>query len=108
MFRDQSVESTFAGGAFMKVFNAFYYSFSPTVASFITEYPAFQGVARSLLYPMIAALHSASAVFSSLALTPEIAVAASGLVASALIGMVYLAPLAVAALFCSKRLKTRH
>jgi len=92
----------------MRAFNAFYYSFSSTVASFITEYPALQGVARSLLYPMVAALRSASAVFSSLAPTPEIAVAVSGLVASALIGMVYLTPLAVAAMSCSKRLKTRR
>nr|MDO8134680.1 CFI-box-CTERM domain-containing protein [Candidatus Njordarchaeum guaymaensis] len=38
-FRDRTVLSTFAGSEFMKAFNAWYYSFSPSVASFIADNP---------------------------------------------------------------------
>ncbi len=107
-FRDQSVEATFAGGAFMKAFNAFYYSFSPAVASTMTQYTVLREGVKLLLYPLTAALHSASFVFDAASLAPELAVTASGLVASALIGLAYLTPLAVVASLCSKKVRRRY
>ena len=107
MFRDQSVQSTFAGSAFMNAFNAFYYSFSPTVASTITRSPALQEAVKLLLYPLMAALHSAASVFDALALAPELAAALSGLVASGLIGILYLSPLAIAVAYIGSRRSRR-
>jgi len=66
----------------MKVFNTFYYSFSPAVASVVMQYPVLQDTVRLLIYPLIMALHSSSSVFNALGLAPELAVTASGLVAS--------------------------
>jgi len=108
MFRDLSVEATFAGSSFMSIFNAFYYSFSPTVALTITQYPILQQMVRLVLYPLVAVLRTASAAFSLLGFAPEFAVIASGLIASALIGVAYLIPIVGLATVCSKRLRRRN
>ena len=106
IFRDHSVEATFAGGAFMKMFNLFYYSFSPTVASTMMQHPVLQGAVRLLLYPLIASLHLSSVTFSALSFAPELAIATSGILASALIGLTYLTPVvAIAGLRSRNRRK---
>ena len=92
MFRDLSVQATFAGASFMGAFNAFYYSFSPTVASVITQHPLLQETVKVLLYPLVGVLRTASAGFSILGFAPEFAAIVSGLIASALIGVAYLTP----------------
>jgi len=102
IFRDHSVEATFAGGAFMEMFNLFYYSFSPTVASAVMQHPVLQGAVRLLLYPLIASLHLSSVTFSGLSFAPELAITATGILASALIGLTYLTPVVAVAAFCSR------
>jgi hypothetical protein len=92
VFRDQVVASTFAGGVFMKVFNSFYYSFSPAAASVVAENPVLSQIIRLLLYPLIAALRISSTIFYALSFWPQFAVIASGTLASALIGAAYLTP----------------
>jgi hypothetical protein len=92
MFRDLTVQATFAGTSFMNAFNAFYYSFSTGVASTVAEYPVLQGTVKVLLYPLIGALRTASTGFEILGFAPEFAVIASGLIASALVGIAYLTP----------------
>jgi len=108
MFRDMSVQGTFAGSAFMNAFNAFYYSFSPTVVSTIAQYPALQETVKVLLHPLITVLRASSAGFDLLGFAPEFAVIASGLMASALVGVAYLTPLVGLATLCSKRLRRRR
>jgi hypothetical protein len=92
-FRDQSVQSTFAGTNFMKVFNSFYYSFSPTVASALAESPILSQMVRVLLYPLVAALRVSSTIFDGLSFMPELAVVLAGILASTLIGAAYLTPM---------------
>jgi hypothetical protein len=92
IFRDQFVQSTFAGNNFMKLFNSFYYSFSPTAASVVAENPVLSQIIRLLLYPLIAALRISSTIFYALSFWPQFAVIASGTLASALIGAAYLTP----------------
>lgn len=94
-FRDQGVMSTFAGSQFMAVFNQFYYSFSPSVASVIADNSLVRGVMNVILYPLIGILHLASVAYSIFSFIPELAIVLSGLVASSLIGIVYLTPLLV-------------
>ena len=94
-FRDKSVQSTFAGASFLKVFNSFYYSFSPTVASVVAENPALSHIVRLLIYPLMVALQAASRVFHSLSFAPELAVVISGIFAATLIGLLYVTPTAV-------------
>jgi len=102
-FRDGTVMSTFAGNGFMKVFNAWYYSFSPYAADFISKQPLIKEAMKILLYPLIGILHLSASTYSALSFNPELAILAAGLVASGLIGIIYLSPLSVITLLCIKR-----
>jgi hypothetical protein len=83
---------TLAGREFMAVFNAWYYSFSPGIAKIIAQNPLIQAIFKILLYPLIGMLRLSAATYSMFSFNPELAVATAGLVASALIGAVYISP----------------
>jgi len=107
-FRDGTVMSTFAGSEFMKVFNAWYYSFSPYIADFISKQPLLKEAMKILLYPLVGILHISASAYSALSFNPELAIVATGLVASGLIGIVYFAPLSlITLLFMRRRRKFR-
>jgi len=107
-FRDGTVMSTFAGSGFMKVFNAWYYSFSPYVADFISKQPLLKEAMKILLYPLVGILHISASAYSALSFSPELAIVITGLVASGLIGIVYFAPLSlITLLFMRRRRKFR-
>ncbi|MBS7623126.1 hypothetical protein KEJ39_05565, partial [Candidatus Bathyarchaeota archaeon] len=91
-FRDKRVLATTAGSAFMEVFNAWYYSFSPQIAGWLAVNPAAREVTKILLAPLLAILHLAEISYGALAFSPEAAVTLAGLVASSLIGVVYFGP----------------
>jgi M6 family metalloprotease-like protein len=91
-FRDEAVMNTFAGSQFMTAFNAWYYSFSPYVAEFISSHSAIQALARATLYPLVGSLHLAAVAYGALNFNPELGVVAAGLIASSLIGLVYFSP----------------
>ncbi|MEM2226602.1 MAG: YCF48-related protein [Candidatus Bathyarchaeia archaeon] len=96
-FRDRDVLSTFAGREFMGVFNAWYYSFSPSVAALLYGNEALRQGVKLLLYPLIGILMASREVYSAASWSPELGVALAGLVASAMIGAVYASPLAMLA-----------
>ena len=105
-FRDGYVMSTFAGRCFMETFNAFYYSWSPGVAAYISGSSILKDLTKAVIYPLIWSLEVSREVFTALSFNPEFAVVATGLVASALIGLIYVAPIAtVASLLLKRRLK---
>lgn len=54
--RDSVVFRTHSGTAFMSAFNDFYYSFSPTVADWERQNPAFKEVVKVTLTPMLSTL----------------------------------------------------
>jgi hypothetical protein len=54
--RDNTVLQTKSGSAFMTGFNQFYYSFSPTVADYERENPAFKEVMKIALTPLLTSL----------------------------------------------------
>jgi hypothetical protein len=93
-FRDHLVLRTRAGSAFMEVFNAWYYSFSPSVASLIAVNDPLRAPIRVILYPLLGVLGISSLTYSIFGGAPEFAVVIAGLVASSLIGLVYLTPFA--------------
>ncbi|UCH38272.1 MAG: hypothetical protein JSV76_03720 [Candidatus Bathyarchaeota archaeon] len=94
-FRDHTVLSTFAGSSFMTAFNLVYYTFSPSVASFIAEIEPVRNIMKVALYPLMGILHISAGAFSLFSFNPELGVVAAGLVASAFIGLVYITPLAL-------------
>ena len=81
---------TRAGSAFMEVFNAWYYSFSPSVASFIAANDPIRAPIRATLYPLLGVLGITTLTYSLFSSSPEFAVVIAGLIASSLIGLVYL------------------
>jgi hypothetical protein len=92
-FRDQSIMKTRSGVAFMILFNAWYYSFSPRLASNLASQPAQRTLLRYGLYPLLGILHlSYYAYLLIYPLNNEIAALTSGIVVASLIGLVYLAP----------------
>ena len=54
--RDNSLLNTESGTVFMKTFNEFYYSFSPTIADWERESPIFKDAIKITLTPMISSL----------------------------------------------------
>ena len=54
--RDNSLLQTESGTSFMRGFNQFYYSFSPTIADWERESPAFKEFVKITLTPMISSL----------------------------------------------------
>ena len=54
--RDGTLLSTTSGATFMTVFNQFYYSFSPTIADWERENPAFRQAVKAFITPMISTL----------------------------------------------------
>ena len=54
--RDNTVLQTESGSAFMTGFNQFYYSFSPTIADYERENPAFKEVVKLTLTPLLTSL----------------------------------------------------
>jgi len=102
-FRDRSIMKTVAGSNFMVAFNAFYYSFSPTVAQFIREHQIVRTVMKFALYPLMGVLRIGAAVFDLFPMNHEAGAVASGLLVSSLIGLVYLTgPLAVVLAYSSR------
>ena len=54
--RDNQLLQTESGTSFMKLFNNFYYSFSPIIADYERENPAFREVVKIAITPMISSL----------------------------------------------------
>jgi len=104
-FRDGVVMSTFSGSQFMRVFNAWYYSFSPYLAEFVSTNPILRSITKAVLYPLLGILYLTAEAYSALSFSPELGVIASGAFAGALIGLVYFTPLAGFLLLPSKRLR---
>lgn len=95
-FRDSEILQTYAGTNFMIAFNAFYYSFSPQVASYITSRALLRSTMKVILYPLIGILYMADRLFAALSFDMELAVTITGIFAGAAIGLVYALPIAVA------------
>lgn len=93
-FRDKQVLNTRAGSSFMQAFNAFYYSFSPQVASHIAANTILRLTAKMFLYPLVGVLYLASAIFQVASSNSEGAIILSGMFASFALGLVYLGPIA--------------
>jgi hypothetical protein len=88
-FRDNSLMKTQAGSNFMIAFNAWYYSFSPGVANYLTSHWAERIAMKAVLYPLVGMLALTSGLFTATSAYPEVAALLAGLLASALIGAFY-------------------
>ena len=102
-FRDKSILRTNTGSNFMIAFNAWYYSFSPTVAQFIREHATVGTAVKVMLYPLIGILRIGAEAFHLFPTNPEASAVVSGLLVSSLIGITYATPPTAAVLAYSSR-----
>jgi hypothetical protein len=103
------VLQTSAGRSFMQAFNAFYYSFSPGVASFIASHNHVRMLLKFVLYPLIGILYLSSRLFGLFSFNSEFAVTLSGIFATLGIGFVYFGPIAiVASRLARRRIDSRY
>ncbi|MGQ0795346.1 MAG: CFI-box-CTERM domain-containing protein [Nitrosopumilaceae archaeon] len=89
-FRDTTVMSTSVGSSFINAFNAVYYSFSPTIADIERNNPILQEFFKTSITPLLGILYVAK--LSGIG-GDTVAVLTSGMMASSLIGAVYLWPI---------------
>jgi len=103
-FRDTRILPTFAGSQFMAVFDNFYYSFSPNIAEYVSKSAAARSMLRVLLYPLVKILNLAELASRPFTFNCELGALVAGLVASALIGAIYVFPMILIPLiFMNKR-----
>jgi len=92
-FRDGHILNSFAGSEFMRLFNTFYYSFSPSLADSISASETARAATRIALVPLFISLYPGQAVFHMFRSQPELGVLLAGLVSSSLMGILYASPL---------------
>jgi len=102
--RDNSVKITFTGGNFMRVFNNWYYSWSPRIAEIIHNNEALRQIARFVLYPVVGSVMAAQGPYSMLSFNGEFAATTSILTAAFICGVFYIAPLILVIRMFRKRL----
>ncbi|PKL65172.1 MAG: hypothetical protein CVV32_04040 [Methanomicrobiales archaeon HGW-Methanomicrobiales-3] len=102
-FRDDTMQQTWLGSRYVTALNAVYYSFSPSVARAIDENPSAKPVMRLVLAPLIGIVLISQVIYSLLAFSPEIATVVFIVAGGALVGLVYLMPLVLAALWIAVR-----
>jgi hypothetical protein len=97
-FRDNIALKTFAGSSFMNAFNAWYYSFSPSVAEYERSSSWAREAVQGAIQPLLMILDASKSLHSTLSflgMNSESAVIVTGMMASSLIGLFYLSPVAV-------------
>ncbi len=100
--RDNSLLQTYSGTSFMNSFNDFYYSFSPTVADWERENPAFKEFVKISLTPLISSL----SILNYVDMDSEASVLGYGISLILLnVGMYFVAPAML--FFRIKKAKTR-
>ena len=108
MFRDDVALHTFSGSSFMTVFNLWYYSFSPSIATYERGEPWLQAAVRFSIEPLLGILNESKQIDGYLLkmTTSDSAIIISGIVAAFLIGMVYLFPIAGVITLITRKYKT--
>jgi hypothetical protein len=94
-FRDESIMKTLPGRAFMMLFNSWYYSFSPHVASYVTLHQTQRRLLKDAMYPLLAALYASYYAYLLMSpLSSDLGAILAGAIAASLLGLIYLAPIA--------------
>ncbi|MGB6679973.1 MAG: CFI-box-CTERM domain-containing protein [Candidatus Bathyarchaeia archaeon] len=91
--RDNSVKITFTGDNFMHIFNAWYYSWSPSMAKIINNNQDLRQITRFVLYPVVGSVMAAQSTESIFSFNRELAATSSILTAAFICGIFYFAPL---------------
>jgi hypothetical protein len=108
-FRDRDVDRTYLGHRFLSAFNAWYYSWAPSVAKMESGSSELRAGVRTVIMPLMGSLFVSSLIFElARPLNPEAAILIAGVAASALLGLVYVTPIALTTVYAAKRRMTRR
>jgi len=102
-FRDSTIKQDYLGSRYVTALNALYYSFSPSVARAIEENPSVKPVMRVALAPLLAIVLLSKEVYSLLSFSPGIATFVFIIIGGALVGLAYVLPVMVPALWIAMR-----
>jgi peptide/nickel transport system substrate-binding protein len=108
-FRDDQVARTYLGRSFLYAFNTWYYSWAPSVARAEYGNSHLRAGVRVAILPLLGGLRVSDSAFNLIyPANPELAVLMTGLLASSLLGLVYLTPFAlVVKIFWKGRITSR-
>jgi streptogramin lyase len=104
-FRDGKAIPTFVGSQFMNAFNAFYYSFSPTVAKVVAGDPILKETTRAAINPLIMILRFVTSLCNILPLNHELSILLAGILSSGAIGAIYISPFLVLRKALNRRMR---
>jgi len=102
-FRDMDVNRTFLGHHFLSAFNAWYYSWAPSIARLELKNNELRSAVRTAILPLLGTLYVSSVLFDWLHFNPELAVLISGIMASSMLGAIYLTPIALTVTYWTRR-----
>ena len=102
-FRDMDVDRTFLGHHFLSAFNVWYYSWAPSIARLELGNAELRSTVRAAMLPLLGTLYASSVLFGWLHFYPELAVLVSGIVASSMLGAIYLTPVALTVAYWIRR-----
>jgi hypothetical protein len=97
-FRNNEIQNTTAGRTFLTTFNAWYYSWAPSVTYSAATNPYAYTAIQTTVVPLLGILYASYYTYGFVApLNTEAAAITAGLVAASLIGLIYVAPIAYVA-----------
>jgi hypothetical protein len=102
-FRDDTIRKSYMGSRYVTALNAIYYSFSPAVARTIDENPSVKPAMRVVLAPLIGIVLVSQGVYSLLSFSPGIATVIFIISGGALVGLVYVLPVMLPALWVAMK-----
>jgi hypothetical protein len=102
-FRDDSIQQSYTGSRFMPGFNAWYYSFSPQVSTYINQHPFVKPAMQVILSPLLWIVRVSQIGYSFLAFSPELATFAALVIGSTLYACLYVFPFVLVAMWVAQR-----
>jgi len=97
------VDRTLLGHQFLSAFNAWYYSWAPSIARLESGNAELRSAVRAAILPLLGTLYVSSLLFDWLHFNPEFAVLTSGIVASSMLGAMYLTPVTFTVAYWRRR-----
>lgn len=109
-FRDNVVLESRLGSVFMHAFNAWYYSFSPSIAEAERKSGLLRAIVRTALSPLVELLKMSKHIYKMLPFNPEFSILLAGVGTSGMIGAFYLSPILILILYSkpqSRKISTK-
>jgi len=102
-FRDDSLKQSYSGSRFIPGFNAWYYSFSPQVSTYINDHPYTKPAMQVILAPFLGIVRLTQMGYSILAFNPELATVSAFIIGPSMFACIYVFPFALAGMWVAQR-----